>query len=118
MAQKLIKQVILRFYEGEEELVHAIESLEGSVVVNDYLKKMLHETLLENDVSHTHATQPMRVDAEALAKELLPQIRKVVEAALASHSISSNAGKGDDALDKNTQEMIQDGLKKLGQSMM
>jgi len=64
---------------------------------------------------------PMQVDAEALSKELLPQIRKVVEAAvssiLAEHTISPG-GISEAELEEDTQLKIQDGLKKLGQSMM
>ena len=123
MSQKAIKQVILRYYKGEEDRVQAIEALDGSVVVNEHLKALIYKSLSEENTGqgHTSTAQPAQVDAEALSKELLPQIRKVVEAAVSSimAEYTLSPGGGSEAeLDEDAQQQIQDGLKKLGQSMM
>ncbi len=122
MARKITKTVILRYYEGEEGLVQAIEALDNSVVINEHLKTLIHQSLMdgEENTANTPVVQPAAVDAEALSKELLPQIRKVVEAAVSSilteHTISP--ANGEKELDETAQQRIQDGLKQLGQSMM
>ena len=112
----MIKRISLRFYEGEEDLVEAIEDLHDIVIVNQYLKDLIRDTLVKNETKSTHTAQPAPVDTESLAKELLPQIRRVIEAALAEHTIMSPPEESD--IDEDAQQRIQEGLKKLGQSMM
>ncbi|MEA2008192.1 MAG: hypothetical protein U9O54_03650 [Chloroflexota bacterium] len=126
MAQKPIKAVMLRYYQGEEDKIQVIEGIESSVVLNDFLKTLIHNALSENATDQSSkATQsaPVPVDSEALAKELLPQIRKVfdasLESALARHAISSGGDGGQNTeLDEDAQQRIQDGLREMGLKMM
>lgn len=113
-----IKRISLRFYEGEEDLVQVLANLDDSVIVNEYLKGLIRDALVEKKTKSPPSDQPAPVNTEALAKELLPQIRRVIEAALESHTINAREDKNGEMLNEDTQEMIQEGLKKLGQSMM
>lgn len=114
MAKKPIKEVMIRWYAGEENKVKAIEGIESSVILNEFLKNLIQKALTGKP--EANANQATTFDTETLAKELLPQIRKVIEAVLAEHTISTNSEESQ--VDEDAQQRIQDGLKKLGQSMM
>lgn len=122
MARKKIREYRLRFYEGDEALVQFINALinDNKTVVNEYLKEIISKEFLDEDEQEPSNLQSQPIDTEGLLKELLPEIRKVVEAAvdsaLATHTISSEHRKSE--LDEDMQSQIQDGLKQLGQSMM
>lgn len=122
MARKKIREYRLRFYEGDEALVQFINALinDNKTVVNEYLKEIISKEFLEEEEQEPSDLQSQPIDTEGLLKELLPEIRKVVEAAvdsaLATHTISSEHRKSE--LDEDMQSQIQDGLKQLGQSMM
>jgi hypothetical protein len=122
MARKKIREYRLRFYEGDEALVQFINALinDNKTVVNEYLKEIISKEFLDEDEQEPSDLQSQPIDTEGLLKELLPEIRKVVEAAvdsaLATHTISSEHRKSE--LDEDMQSQIQDGLKQLGQSMM
>jgi hypothetical protein len=122
MARKKIREYRLRFYEGDEALVQFINALinDNKTVVNEYLKEIISKEFLDEDEQEPSDLQSQPIDTEGLLKELLPEIRKVVEAAvdsaLATHTISTEHRKSE--LDEDMQSQIQDGLKQLGQSMM
>ena len=116
MARKVIYKKLIRFYEGEEELVQALEALDNSVIVSEFLKGLIRDAVVKGKDKSVPVSQASPVDVETLAKELLPQIRKVIEAVLVDHTIQTSTKESQ--TDEETQQRIQEGLKKLGQSMM